>query len=147
MDANKGSTETVKQPYKPEYFSDGGRTLVRLPVTGSDTPAVTEAALFDSAKRRHGITGNLYATDDGSGKRRYVIASRPGTGTHSPLARLLLDCPKGFHVRYRDGDPLNLLPENFRLVSPWADSDARTAVLAALLETARDTQETSHARA
>lgn len=136
----------MKQSTAPEYFTDDdGRYLVRLPVSGSDAPAITEAALFDNAKRRHALTGNLYATDDGSGKRRYVIATRPGSGTHSPLARLLLDCPRGYHVRYSDGNPFNLLPENFRLVSTWADSSARTAVLAALLDEVRKPQEAAHA--
>lgn len=138
----------MKQSITPEYVTDDdGRALVRLRVTGSDTPAITEAALFDNAKRRHGLSGNLYATDDGSGKRRYVIASLPGSGTHSPLARLLLDCPKGYHVRYNDGNPLNLLPENLRLFSTWADPDARHSVLATLLEHARAPQEVTHAHA
>lgn len=137
----------MKQPPKPEYFSDDGRQLVRLPVSGCDAPATTEAALFDNARHRHGLTGNLYATDDGSGKRRYVIASRPGSGTHSPLARLLLDCPKGYHVRYNDGNPLNLLPENLRLVSTWADPSARATVLATLLDLARKPQEVARAHA
>lgn len=136
----------MKQSTTHEYFTDDeGRTLVRLRVSGSDTPAITEAVLFDNARRRHGLSGNLYATDDGSGKRRYVIASLPGSGTHSPLARLLLDCPKGYHVRYNDGDPLNLLPENLRLVSTWADPTARATILATLLEHARAPQKATYA--
>lgn len=132
----------MKQSTKHDYFNDDddGRALVSLMVSGSDTPAVTESALFDNAMRRYGLSGNLYVTDDGSGKRRYVIASLPGSGTHSPLARLLLDCPKGYQVRYNDGNPLNLLPENLRLVSTWADPAARDSVLAELLERARGPQ-------
>lgn len=135
----------MKQSSAPEYFTgDDGRALIRLKVTGSDAPAITEAVVFDNARQRHGLTGKLYATDDGSGKRRYVIASRPGSGTHSPLARLLLDCPKGYHLRYDDGNSLNLRPENFRLASTWADSDVREAMLAELLKQARAPQEVAH---
>ena len=121
----------------PTYFTDeAGCRLVRLPVSGSDTPAITQAALYDKAKRRHGLTGSLYLSHDGKG-HSYVMASIPNSGTHKALARLLLDCPRGYHVRYIDGDSLNLLPENFRLASKWADPDMCAEVLARLSDTAR----------
>ncbi len=126
----------------PEYFTDvTGRRLVRLPTYSSDTPAITEAALFDNAKHRHGLSGVTYMSDDGKGNR-YVVATIPGSGSHSPLARLLLDRPKGYRVRYIDGNPLNLLPENFRLAAPWANEEAAAEALALCLAIARHGYET-----
>lgn len=122
---------------RPEYFTDAeGRRLVRLPVNGSDSPAIADAQLFDNAARRHGLTGVLYLNDDGKG-HSYVMATIPGSGTHSVLARLLLSPPPGYRVRYRDGNPLNLLPENLRLHAPWADEATAATAMSILLEQAR----------
>ena len=113
---------------------------MRVPVNGSDTPAITEAALFDNAASRYGLTGSLYLSGDGRG-HRYVMASVPGSGTHRTLARLLLLQPKSYRIRYRDGDPFNLLPENLRLSAPWADKDTAAAALAVHLDHARQRPE------
>jgi hypothetical protein len=130
-----------KQSNPPEYFTDSdGRRLVRLHVHGSDTPATTEADLYDSAIRRHSLTGSIYMSSDGKG-HRYVVATVPGSHSHSPFARLLLDRPKGYRVRYNDGDPLNLLPENFRLTAPWADEATASEALAVHLASARRGEE------
>jgi len=126
-----------KQTPPPQYITDrDGRRLVRLHVHGSDTPAITEAVLWDNARRRYGLTGSLYMSDDGKG-RRYVTATVPGTGSHRLLARLLLDRPRGYRVRYIDKDALNLLPENFRLDAPWADESTAAEALTAYLDAAR----------
>ena len=121
----------------PTYFTDeAGCRLVRLPVSGSDTPAITQAALYDKATLHHELTGNIYMSFDSKG-HGYPTASIPNSGTHKHLARLLLDCPRGFHVRYIDGDSLNLLPENFRLASTRVAPDVCAEVLARLLDAAR----------
>lgn len=126
-----------KQPIAPHYFTgEAGRCLVRLHVNNSDAPAVTEADLWDNAKRRLGLTGNLYLSGDGKG-HSYVTATIPGSGSHKPLARVLLGQPGGYRVRYIDRNPLNLLPENFRLDAPWADEGTATEALARLMESAR----------
>ncbi len=126
-----------KKSSAPEYFTDSeGRRLVRLQVHGSEAPAITDADLYDNAIRRYGLTGTLYMSGDGKGNR-YVVATIPGTGSHSPIARLLLDRPKGYRVRYYDGDPLNLLPENFRLDAPWADESTAARALALHLDNAQ----------
>ena len=45
-----------KQRPPPYYFTDhDGRHLVQLQVHGSDTPTVTEAVVWDNAKRRYGL--------------------------------------------------------------------------------------------
>ncbi|MGE8230478.1 hypothetical protein [Stenotrophomonas hibiscicola] len=127
----------MKKINQPERFSDeDGRALVRLQVSGSDIQAVTEAVLWDNACARHGLTGAVYMNSDGKG-HEYVMATIPGSGGHTPLARLLLGCPRGYKVRYNDGDRLNLLPENLRLHATWADTSTAEAALAVLLDTAR----------
>lgn len=127
-----------KQPIAPHYFTDAdGRRLVRLYVHSSDAPAVTEADLWDNTQRRHGLTGNLFLNNSGTG-HSYVYATLPGTDKQHPLARLLLlNQPRGYRVRYIDKNPLNLLPENFRLDAPWADQNTATEALARLLDDAR----------
>lgn len=125
----------------PHYFTDDdGRRLVALHVHGSDDRAVTEAALWDNAKRRHKLTGSLFLNHDGQG-RSYVYAREPGTNKQSPLARLLLNLRRAYRVRYADRNPLNLLPENFRLVARWADEGTAAEALALQLDSAR--QDTS----
>lgn len=128
-----------KQPTAPHYFTDAdGRRLVRLYVHGSDAPAVTEAALWDNAQRRHGLTGNLFLNNSGTG-HIYVYATLPGTDKQRPLARLLLlTKPSGYRVRYIDKNPLNMLPENFRLDATWADQGTAEQALALLLDIARN---------
>lgn len=128
-----------KQPTAPHYFTDaGGRRLVRLYVHGSDAPVVTEAALWDNAQRRHGLTGNLFLNNSGTG-HIYVYATLPGTDNQHPLARLLLlTKPSGYRVRYIDKNPLNMLPENFRLDAPWADQGTAAEALGLLLDIARN---------
>lgn len=127
----------MKKINQPERFSDDdGRALVRLQVSGSDIPAVTEAVLWDTACACYGLTGAVYMNNDGKG-HEYVMATVPGSGGHTPLARLLLGCPRGYRVRYNDGDRLNLLPENLRLHAPWADIGTAKAALAAILDSVR----------
>lgn len=135
-----------KTKLKPEYFTDpSGRRLVRLPVSKCLAPAITEAALFDGARNREGGFGGLYLTGDGSGKRSYVLAYRNADRAHKTLARLLINCPKGYHVAYRDKNSLNLLPENLRLRATWADESMAGEVLALLLTEARAVEVKAHA--
>ncbi|QNH24984.1 hypothetical protein [Xanthomonas theicola] len=127
----------MKKINQPERFLDeDGRALVRLQVSGSDSPAVTEATLWDNACARYALTGAVYLNSDGKG-HEYAMVTVPGSGGHTPLARLLLGRPKGYRVRYNDGDRLNLLPENLRLHAPWADASTAKAALAALLDAVR----------
>lgn len=135
----------TKRTTHPDYFADAdGRRLVRIAVHGSESPAITEAVLFDNAQRRHGLTGNLYMT---GGRRRYVHAWLGDRSAHTTTARLLIDCPKGYRVHYRDGNPLNLLPENLRLVAPWADDQTAMQALALLLDAARGDDTTAEVQA
>ncbi len=136
----------TKRTTHPYYFTDAdGRRLVRIAVHGSESPAITEAELFDNAQRRHALPGGLYMV--GTSRHRYVYARLGDRGAHTTLARLLIDCPKGYRVHYHDGNPLNLLPENLRLVAPWADDRTATQALALLLDAARGDTTTSGALA
>lgn len=135
-----------KQTPPPYYFTDhDGRHLVQLHVHGSDTPTVTEAVVWDNAKRRYGLTGSVYMSSDGQG-HRYVVATIPGSGSHAPLARLLLGRPSGYRVCYVDGNSLNLMPENFQLVAPWADERTAAEALALHLASARQDSGSSQSR-
>jgi hypothetical protein len=132
---------------QPEYFTDSdGRMLVRLPVQGSDAPALTEATLWNNAKRRRGLTGRLYMSGNGSG-HRYVMASIEKGETHRSLAQLLLGEPRSYRVRFRDKDTLNHLPENFRLAAVWADEATAEKALALTLTQARGAPEVDRASA
>jgi hypothetical protein len=119
------------------YFIDEkGRRLARVPVSGSDAPMVTEAALYDNARQSGSLRGALFLSGAGK-RRRYVYAWHLDKAGNSTAARLLINCPKGYQVRYIDGNPLNMLPENFRLVATWGDQALAGKVLEQLLAEAR----------
>lgn len=93
-----------------------GREIARVPLTRGFTATVLKSD-YDTLTAR-GYT-NWFANPDGKGHHYASVHS--GNRLYSrttPLGvvRVIVNCPDYLRVRFRDGDPMNLLPENLYTV-------------------------------
>jgi hypothetical protein len=97
-----------------------GRGIVHLDV-GRGRVAKLAATDWDRVRQDFGPT--WYLTGNGWGQE-YVAARRPEQGGLITLARVVANALAGERVKYRDGDRLNLLPENLDVVAGAAKRSA-----------------------
>jgi hypothetical protein len=108
----------------PNHFEGhDGRARVRAALSNSDAPAVLALEDYDRIRAEWGTS--FYLNSNGAG-RQYVTVGRPavrrhhdGRGAPMSLARLIAKAQPRDRVTYRDGDTLNLLPENLYLRRKW----------------------------
>lgn len=104
-----------------------GRRVALVPVRNSVSPATMDADWYE-AKKAAGWSMCLRLVDDGHGFAYVTLGAYTARGHFSELtaARLVVDAKAGERVRARDGDPLNLLPENqetYPGFAPYAAAD------------------------
>ena len=107
---------------EPRYFYEpSSGLLVAVPLQHQDKEAILTAADF-SRFSESGGSSRFHLNDNGSG-RCYVRGRFDGRKVM--IARYVARATRGQIVQYRDGDPLNLRPENLVLEGGPGRSDCR----------------------
>lgn len=107
---------------EPRYFSDAsGENLVAIPLQYGNKEAILTAGSYQRLMEE-GFGRRFNLNDNGKG-RFYVRGTFDGR--KRMVARYVVGAIKGQIVQYRDGDPLNLRPENLLIESGLGRSDCR----------------------
>ncbi|MFN7009055.1 MAG: hypothetical protein ACK4PN_03405 [Allorhizobium sp.] len=105
-------TSQNNRPQFTSYIDTEGRKVMRVPLDkrGKEHATVLERDYLNV--RRSGATGTWIAHRVNG--RTYVQTNIPtGAGyTLGTIARIITGAGRGVAIRYADGNPLNLLPEN-----------------------------------
>lgn len=105
-------TSQAARPQCLGYIDQEGRKVLKVPLDkqGKQHAIVLERDYLNV--RRSGATGTWLANGDNG--RTYVRTNIPtGTGyVLGTIARIITGAGRGVAIRYADGNPLNLLPEN-----------------------------------
>lgn len=110
------SNFTVRQPRwarwrAPSVFYDpDGTPMVRVPVPGLGNAEI-EGSVFNALMDR-GVSDQWFKTCTGKGNSYVAVAIPEDTDKIITVARLIVTTPARRHVRYVDGNPLNLRRRN-----------------------------------
>lgn len=112
----------------PQHYTDGeGRTCVRIPLAQPGLIAKTSRDAFEQLVAL-GLS-HLWTFNYAGGRTwGYVRASAPGYRLLT-IARLIAEAGKRQQVKYLDGDPMNLLPENLRVIAKGTAKTDSAALL------------------
>lgn len=88
---------------------------VHVPVSGSDRPATLNRDDFLRLQQA-GLASGWFLVRSAHGKSYVRVGRLRWSGHQQTVARLLIGAQPGQHVRYSDGDSLNLLRPNLRVL-------------------------------
>lgn len=112
---NQESNMTTKQRRTVRYSTDhDGESIVLIPLANQPASAKVLVAVF-RAIIEAGYSDQWTFNDNGKGQAYVRCGDSRTRGNLATVARVIMEPPKGYQVRYRDGDRMNLRRDNLRL--------------------------------
>lgn len=106
---------TRKKPRHVRHTTDqDGKPIVLVPLGNKPARAKLLKKDFESIIQA-GYTDQWFINDNGSGNAYVRCRASEVRGNVATVGRLIAAPPKGYQVRYRDGDHLNLRRDNLKL--------------------------------
>ncbi|MDK9726195.1 MAG: HNH endonuclease [Sterolibacteriaceae bacterium MAG5] len=106
---------SINTPREVRHTTDhDGKPIVLVQL--GNKPALAKLLRDDfEAMQAAGFTDQWFVNDNGTGNAYVRCTGADIRGGIATVARLIMEPPKGFQVRYRDGDRLNLRRDNLKL--------------------------------
>lgn len=106
------NSKTPRQVRHTRDYDGKAIALVRL----GNRPAFAKILEEDFRTiQEAGFTDRWFINDNGNGNAYVRCGAAQVRGNVGTVARLIMEPPKGYQVRYRDGDRLNLRRDNLKL--------------------------------